>query len=213
MSYTQTKFKMSTKSSSLVLTAATVRSIIASRAIVKTVQVGDTVRFHIQGNGVNIPVKDKQGITVMANGTNIPLTKTIYGTKVNSQVAMMNERNRQLLTDAVKAENAGADDFEVTQAFNTYLNKIQVSFSVLHNPGRKVETFYNKQLAEGEVELITTENGQLLTFTNVRPVKTEKLGSTPEFTLEDLMGLSADGPKAEDVFTPAEGVEADTKTV
>lgn len=193
------------------LSAAKVRSIIASRSIVKTVQVGDTVRFHIQGNGVTIPVKTSAGAIVMANGTNIPLTKTIYGTKVNSQVAMMNERNRQLLKDAVAAEAAGADDFEVTKAFNTYLNKIQVSFSILHNPGRKIETFYNKQLVEAEVELITTDNGQLLTFTNVRPVKTEKLGSTPEFTLEDLMGLSADGPKAEDVFTPAEGVEADAE--
>jgi hypothetical protein len=202
---------MSTNSTTLVLSAAKVRSIIASRSIVKTVQVGDTVRFHIQGNGVTIPVKTSAGAIVMANGTNIPLTKTIYGTKVNSQVAMMNERNRQLLKDAVAAEAAGADDFEVTKAFNTYLNKIQVSFSILHNPGRKIETFYNKQLVEAEVELITTDNGQLLTFTNVRPVKTEKLGSTPEFTLEDLMGLSADGPKAEDVFTPAEGVEADAE--
>lgn len=203
---------MSTQNSRMLLSKSSVHSIIKSRALLKTVQVGDTVRFHIQGNGVTIPVTDRTGAQVMAQGTNIPLTKTIYGTKVNSQIAMMNTRNKKLLTDAIEAENLGSDEFEVTKAFNDYLNKIQVSFSVLHNPGRRVELFYNKQLVEGEVELVTTDNGQLLTFTNVRPVKTEKLGSTPEFTLEDLMGLSTDGPKAEDVFTPVtDGVQTDAK--
>lgn len=199
---------MSTQNSRISITSTSLTAIIKSRLLLKTVQVGETVRFHIQGNGVTIPVKKADGSIVLANGTNIPLTKTIYGAKVNSQVAMMNDRNRQMLKDAVEAENNDADEFEVSQAFNAYLNKIQVSFSILHNPGRAVVRFTDKQLVEAEVELITTDNGQLLTFTNVRPVAVAKLGTTGEFTLEDLMGLSADGPKAEDVFTPA-GVEAE----
>lgn len=193
------------------LSVETVRNIISSRAMVRQHQENQTVRFHIQGNGNIIPVKDKNGKQVMANGTdNIPLTKTIYGTKVNSYIAMVNPRNRQMLQDAVAAEQAGADEFEVNAAYNAYLNKLQVSFSVINNPGRKQTVFTDKQLVEGEVKLITTDNGQLLTFENVRPVAIEKLNATPSFSLEDLMGLDAEGPKVEDVFTPIDGVPAET---
>lgn len=196
---------MSTNSnSSFGLTTTTVQDIIKKKLIVRANQAGETVRFHIQGNGNTIPVKDKTGMQVMASGTdNVPLMKTIYGTKVNSHIAMLNPRNQELLKQAVETEKDG-DAQATNAAFNAYLNKIQANFSVIMRPNSP--KFYNQQLVEGEVEIITTENGQLITFTNVRPVVSEKLKSTGEFSLADLMGLG-EAPKAEDVF---EAIEATT---
>jgi hypothetical protein len=194
---------------SFLLTAQTVQNIIASRSIVKQSQaqqgMEQTVRFHIQGNGFTIPVTDKSGAQVMDRQTNQPLFKVIYGCKVNSHVAMLNPINRAILTEAIKAETDG-DTEKAHNLFNQYLNKIQVSFSVILNHNRVNPTFTDKQLVEAECQLIVTENGSLLTFQNVRPVAVAKLGKTPEFSLSDLMSISNEGPKAEDVFAPIEGV-------
>lgn len=192
---------MSTNSNSFLLTAATVQNIIASRAIVKQqqAQMGETVRFHIQGNGFTLPVTDKSGAQVLDRQTGQPLFKTIYGVKANSHIAMMNPLNRAIITQAMKAETAGNEE-EAHTLFNQYLNKIQVSFSVVLNHNRVNPTFYDKQLVEGECRLITTENGSLITMDNVRAAAVAKLGKTPEFSLADLMEISDEGPKAEDVF-------------
>lgn len=202
---------MATQTNVRLLDAKATQSIIASRAIVRATQDGDTVRFHIQGNGNLIPVTTREGAQVMAAGTdNIPLTKTIYGVKANSHIAMLNPNNQKLLREAMQAETAGEMD-DASKLFNQYLNKIQVSFSVIHNPGRKTVQFYNQQLVEGEVRVITTENGSLITMENTRPVAVAKLAQTRNFELADLMGLSEDGPKAEDVFTPITGAEAENQ--
>jgi hypothetical protein len=191
---------MSTNSS-FRLSATTVQNIIKSRSIVKQqqAQMGDTVRFHIQGNGFTLPVVDKTGAQVLDRQTQQPLFKTIYGVKANSHIAMMNPINRAILTEAMKAETAG-DEETAHNLFNQYLNKIQVSFSVILNHNRVNPTFYDKQLVEGECELITTDNGSLITMSNVRAAAVAKLGKTPEFSLEDLMGISNEEPNPEDVF-------------
>lgn len=194
---------MSTQNaSSLQLDAKTTQNIIASRGMAYTrqAQAGDTVRFHIVGNGNLIPVITKDGAQVMSNSDgNTPLYKTIYNVKANSQIAMQNPRNRMILTEAMKAETAGEVELAHTK-FNEYLNRIQVSFSVIQNPGRPTVEFFNKQLVEGELEIITTENGQLITVTNVRAVAVAKLSATPAFTLADLMSVE-DGVTPETVFT------------
>jgi hypothetical protein len=191
---------MTTRTSSFQLTATSAQNIIANRAIISAKQHGETLRFHVQGNGNTIAVTTKDGAQVMANGTdNVPLFKTIYGLKCNSQVAMLNPRNKEILRGAFETEQSG-DGEAAHAAYNDYLNKIQVSFSVILNPGRTNPTFTNGQLVEGEVELITTENGQLLTLNNVRPVAVAKAAATPAFTLNDLMGVATD-PTPDDVFT------------
>lgn len=195
--------------SKLVFDAQRTQSLIANRAIVKNSQVGQTVRFHIVGNGNLVPVKTKDGVQVMDNATNtVPLYKTIYNVKANSQLAMQNPRNQQILREAMQAESVGEVD-KAHELFNSYLNKIQVSFSIIQNPGRSNVQFYDKQLVEGEVELVTTENGQLITMTNVRAVAVEKLAATPAFSLADLMGIVDEANRdsthlalhAENVFT------------
>ena len=175
---------------------------IASRAIVKLTDVDQTRRFHIRGAGNIIAMLDKNKQPVLDRQTGQPLTKMIYNIKANSHVAMLNPRNQEILRTAVGAESEG-DEEAAHNAFNDYLNKIQVSFSVVLNPGRKQPTFSDGQLVEGEIALITTDNGQLLTVDNVRAVAVEKLGQTDKFSLEDLMGIS-ESIKPEDVFAPVD---------
>lgn len=186
-------------SNSFKLTATSAQQILANRGIITAMQDGDTIRFHVQGNGNTIPVVNKDNQPVMANGTQIPLMKTIYGLKCNSHVAVINPLNKIIFTEGVKAEGDGDVDL-AHEKFNQYLNKVQVSFSVLHNPGREPQKFYDRQLIEGEVKLITTEKGQLLTLENVRAVAVAKVGKMPAFTINDLMGIDGEATP-EKVFT------------
>lgn len=187
------------------LDAKAAQNIIAKRRIIRLTDADSVLKFEIQGNGNIIPVTDKSGAQVYSSSdSNLPLTKAIYNIKANSHVAMLNPRNREILREAMAAETAG----EVEKAhdlFNQYLNKIQVSFSVIINPGRSVVQFYNGQMIQGRVQLITTDNGQLLTLENVVAVRIEEAAKTPTFSLSDLMGLDDKSPAAETVFTPLEG--------
>lgn len=195
-----------TNSNRLQLTAQIAQNMIASRAIVRITDVGATKRFHIRGNGNIIAVMTKDMKPVIGSDGQ-SLNKVIYNIKANSHVAMLNTRNRAILTEAMKAETAG--DVELAhEKFNDYLNKIQVSFSVILNPGRRNVSFYDGQLVEGEIELVTTDNGQLLTITNPRAVAIEKLSSTPAFSLADLMSVE-DKQKPEDVFENIDKIEKD----
>ncbi len=183
-----------------------VRNILGSRAMVtvQQAQQGITVKFNIQGNGNTIPMLDKNGVHVQDERTGQPLYKTIYGVKANSQIAMMNQLNKDLFKEAMQAETAGDMDKAHT-LYNKYLNKVQVSFNVVVAPGRKTPTFRDKQLVEGDIELITTENGQLITMKNVIAAAVERLGKTPTFSLEELMGISAEEPNPEDLFKTETG--------
>jgi hypothetical protein len=197
---------MSTQSlASFILDAKAVQNIIAKRRIIRLTDADSVLKFEVQGNGNTIAVVDKSGAPVLSNnGTGVPLTKTIYNIKANSHVAMLNPRNREILREAMTAETAG--DVDTAHAkFNEYLNKIQVSFSVIINPGRTHTQFFNGQMVQGRVQLITTDNGQLLTLENVVAVRIEEAAKTPTFSLADLMGLDDKAPDAQTVFTPLEG--------
>lgn len=186
-----------------------VQNIIAKRKIFRVTDDKQLFKFEIQGDGFTLAVTTKDGTAVLDFQGN-PLMKTIYNTRVNSHVAMLNERNREILKGAVAAEQDG--DMETAHAaFNDYLNKIQVSFSVILNPGQKNKVFSNGDLVKGRVELITTENGQLLTLENnsVTLVPIQEANATAAFTLDDLMGITAT-PAAETVFTPLEGATTTT---
>lgn len=187
-----------------ILDAKAVQNIIAKRRIIRLTDADTVLKFEIQGTGNTIAVVDKNGAPVLSNnGTGVPLTKTIYNVKANSHVAMLNPRNRALLKEAMLAETAGETE-KAHDLFNQYLNKIQVSFSVILNPGRQTAQFFNGQMVQARVQLVTTDNGQLLTLENAVAVRIDEAAKTPTFNLADLMELDAEGPSAETVFTPVE---------
>lgn len=195
------------------LSAKTTQNIIAKRKIFRVTDAKAPLKFEIQGNGNTIPMVDKNGVQVV-DQQGIPLMKTIYNTRVNSHVAMLNPRNKAILLEAMTAETAGNTEL-AHDKFNQYLNKIQVSFSVILNNGRKNPVFHNGDLVKGRVELVTTDNGQLLTLENntVSLVHIEEAEETSKFTLSDLMGLDSTAPTPESVFTPIEGATTTTETV
>lgn len=185
---------------SRLINSTAARNIIAKRKIFRTSDVNELLKFEIQGKGNTIAVT-KQDKSVVLDAQGNPLMKTIYNTKVNSHVAMLNPRNQEILKGAMQFESDG-DDEAAHRAFNDYLNKIQVSFSVIINPGQKTTVFSNGDLVKGRVTLVTTENGQLLTVENVTAVRIEEAANTQVFTLEDLIGITGAAPDPSAVFTP-----------
>lgn len=197
---------MSTNSSttgfSAGLTLSAVQNIIAKRSLIDVAQAGELVKLTIQSGGTTIAVLDKAQAPVLS-AQGLPLTKTIYNVAANSAVAMRNPRNREILATAHAAEQEGDMD-TASRAYNDYLNKIQVSFSVMHNPGAVIVPFTKNELVKGIVQLITTENGQLITLDKVSAVVATTLKATTKLSLNDLLGIS-DTPTAADVFTPVDG--------
>lgn len=198
---------MSTNSRTLDFTA--VQNILAKRKILRVTDAGELIKAHIASTtGVTIPVTTKEGDPVMGqNG--MPLMKTIYNLQVNSHIAMLNPRNREYLSEGMKAETAG-DMEKATELYNKYLNSIQVSFNVLLTSA-SVPTFGKNDMVQGTVQLITTDNGQLLTLDKVTAVKAKTLGDSQKFSLNELLGI-AEKPTADDVFTPSGNDENVTET-
>lgn len=195
-------------SSGLTLTA--VQNIIGKRKRIEATADGELVKVFIQSGGNTIPVMDKAGAPVLGVG-GFPLMKTIYNVAANSAVAMQNPRNREILAGAVQAEKDG--DFAAAHlAYNDYLNKIQVSFSVMINPGSTPTTFAKDKLVEGTVQLVKTDNGQLITLQKVSGVAATTLKDTGKLSLNDLLGITDTKQiGAADVFTPTEGATANTE--
>jgi hypothetical protein len=151
--------------------------IISSRIPVSAAMVGQLIRTTIVGNGTTVPLTDKTGAQV--NGSDgQPLFKHIYNVKARSEVAQMNERNRGYLKAAL-----GGDE----EALNTYLNKTQVSFGVILRAGQ-VPPFVAGQVVDGIVDMVTTENGSLLSLKNVTSPAAKVINTKAVSSLEDLLG-------------------------
>lgn len=125
---------MSTQSSGRIIDQAAFLNILNSRKTLKTSHVGLQVILAIQGIGTFLP----KGHKYAANGVDREnqFDRTIYNLKANSQLSMMRDENKQLLSAAMKADSAGNVE-DSTKLFNEYLNNVQVSFSVIEPSQRK----------------------------------------------------------------------------
>lgn len=179
-----------------------VQNIIAKRKMVRVTDAGSLSKVFIQSTqGTTIPVLTKEGEPVLGqNG--MPLMKTIYNVAANSQVAMLNSRNKALLEEGMKHETVG-DMEKATELYNKYLNAIQVSFNMLLTSS-STPVFGKNDLVQGVIQLITTDNGQLLTLDKVKAVVAKELGDSKKFSLNELLGI-ADKPSADEVFISGEG--------
>lgn len=167
------------------MTGASVQNIMNRRALVRTVQVGKKVILMVQGNGNVIDVKTKEGEAVGSIVDGTPLQKQIFNTKANSELAMKNPRNMQLLRDAIKAEKAGELD-KADELFSQYLNAVQFSFSVLLPSPIASKLSANVEIA-GQVQMVTTDNGSLITLdpSTISLQAPEELGKTT-FSLDAI---------------------------
>lgn len=112
-------------------------NILNSRKTLKISHVGLQVLLAIQGIGQFLAKGHKY--TVGGEERTNEFDRTIYNVKANSQLSMMRAENKQLLSDAMKAQAEGRPD-DATALFNQYLNAVQVSFSVIEPSSRKFES-------------------------------------------------------------------------
>lgn len=185
------------------LNSAAVLAIMNKRDRVLATQEGKKVRLTIQGNGNVIYVTDKDGELVQSlrePGTG--LQKRIFNTRANSEIAMQNDRNKQLMKDARAAEKAGKTE-EASGLFNDYLNAVQLSFGILL-PSTIADKLSSGMDISAEVVKITTPNGSLLTIdpSTICIMEPEKLGKTV-FAFDDEDEDVAEAP-APTVAKPAE---------
>lgn len=109
-------------------------AILNSRKTLKRDHIGQQVQLAIQGNGTFLPQGHKY--TVAGSARVNEFDRTIYNLKANSSLSMQRAENKQLLSEALKAESAG-DMEKATELFNDYLNAVQVSFSVIEPSSRR----------------------------------------------------------------------------
>lgn len=195
------------------LTSKAVQSIMSKRILIPTSKEGAKIRFTVQGEGTWMDVKDGEGNFVMsASDPGVILRKKIFNLQASSQVAMSNPDNKKMLVDALKAERAG-DTERAHELFNNYLNKTQLSFSVLDNQAVLPKIVNGVDIA-AKVQLITTDNGTLLTIdpSTISVIEPEII-KTATFDLAALTGLSEEelGALEDEPKAPAKAKKAGAK--
>lgn len=150
--------------SSQVFTIKSLETIFNKRKMATQALVGRKVQFIIQGNGNVIDVLDKAGNPVPSITDGSILQKKIFNVRANSEVAVKNQRSRDLLAQ-IKIANKAGDANKVDELVREYLNKVQLSFSVLSG----TSLFDNPDLQNGAeisatLQQVDTENGSLLTL-------------------------------------------------
>jgi len=172
---------------SRVITSQSVKSIMQKRMLVLAGQVGKRILLTIQGNGNVVDVKNKAGEPVPSiAGDGTLLQKIIFNTKANSEVGMKNARTKQLFIDGLAAEKAGETD-KASELFSQYLNATQFSFAILL-PSAVADKLSQNVEISGKVEMITTDNGSLLTLdpSSIAVQRAEELGSTT-FNMDEFL--------------------------
>lgn len=165
--------------------------ILSSRSLITAAMAGQLIRTTIVGQGTTLPLTDKDGNQVK-DDKGAPLYKHIYNAKLTSQIAQVNERNREILKKAIAGDE---------EAMNDYLNKTQVSFNVVLRSGQ-VPPFAQGQVIDGIVDIVTTDNGSLITLKNVTTPVAKTLGTKAVASLEDLLGGSDDSSTGSDSEQP-----------
>jgi hypothetical protein len=163
------------------------QSILNSRVTIQASHVGGVKKtFTVQGKGQFFAA----GSTYTTNGverTNA-WDRTIYNLKANSKHSMNRKENKLLLRQGMIAEAQG-DMETATEFYNSYLNSIQVSFSLrgdsslVLQPGSEVAA---------RVEEVDTEAGDKQYVVNeVTPVAPEAIAKT-KYEVSALIGDDAD---------------------
>lgn len=169
------------------LTAVAVMAIMNKRSLVKSSHVGRKVVLTIQGDGNTIDVVDKEGnevLSTIAGQEGTVLQKRIFNAKANSEIAMQNPRNREMLKAGIAAAKAG-DHAKADECFSKYLNAVQISIGILL-PSATADALANGVDIAANVQLVTTENGSLLTVdsSTISVKQPELLGGTT-FSIEE----------------------------
>ncbi len=175
-----------------------VKAIMSGRTAIPADANGRTYEFIIQGAGNVIDVKTKDGQFVQSVvNPELVLQKKIFNVRANSQLAMGNKRNVDLLINGIKAEKAAGKvkgfigdaegEYSAHEYFNAYLNAVQMSVGILL-PSAKADQLADGVRISGTCELITTENGSVMTIAqnSISILAPEKAAKTT-FNVDDFL--------------------------
>lgn len=126
-------------------------AILNRRTTVTPAHVGSSLRLAIQGTGQFLPKGHKYAVN--GQETENQFDRTIYNLKASSSLLMA--FNKPLFTEAMKAESAG-DVNKAHDLFNSYLNAVQLSFSVIEPSSRK---FSSGDDVKAHVQMATSKAG------------------------------------------------------
>jgi hypothetical protein len=160
-------------------------AILNKRKTIKADHIGSQIVLAVQGNGQFLA----KGFTYDGpkGATENMFDRWIYNLQANSAYSMQRPENKAILVEAMKAEAAG--DLEAaTDLFNDFLNAIQVSFSVIVNPGSSPRKFESGDQVKATVEEVTNGAGVKQLVVNDVRYKAPVAVEATKFTVEDLLG-------------------------
>lgn len=160
-------------------------AILNKRKTLKADHIGQQTTLSVQGNGQYLP-KGFQ-YTGPKGATENQFNRWIYNLQANSAYSMQRPENKQILVDAIKAESVG-DVEKATDLYNDFLNAIQISFSVIVNPGTSPRKFESGDKVKATVEEVTNATGiKQLVVNDVRYMAPVAIEAT-KFSIEDILG-------------------------
>lgn len=175
-------------------TVKTLEAIFNKRKMASSALVGRKIVVTIQGDGNVVDAQDASGNPVPSVNGGI-LQKRVFNTRANSEVAVRNQRNRDILAQ-IKIANKSGDENKVDELVNEYLNKVQLSFNVLSG-----SAFFEEGVLQNGAEIsatlqeITTPKGSFMTLdpSSISVLKPATLGES-KFSFD--MDLEDDGAPA-----------------
>lgn len=153
------------------------------RTTITPKEIGKLIRAYVQGT----PQFFAKGSLYTTNGVEREnaLDRMIYNLTLTDAAKMTKKENRQLFTDAVKAESAGEIE-KAHELYNEFLNAVQMTFSVIDNASTR--RFTRGEYVQGVVG--TAVNGitgdVALILDNVVAVAAEQVAAT-KFSVSDFL--------------------------
>lgn len=162
--------------------------ILNKRKTILTTHFGQQVVLTVQGNGQFLA----KGFQYPAPGgtgmTENQFDRMIYNLQANSQLSMQRPEFKAILLEAVKAESAGDTD-TAHELFNDYLNKVQVSFSIIENPGGTSRRFFSGDQVTTVIEQTVGRSGLPQLVANDVRYKAPVSIAAKSFELSDLIDI------------------------
>lgn len=163
----------------------------SAKALITRADVGRRTIFTVSGPGNDIDVTDAMGNPVESKAEpGTVLRKRIYNVTAISEVAFNNPVVSQIFLDGLAAEAAG-DVEKASDLFNSWLNKVSVSFNILHPIRAEFQALGKGDQVRGTVKMLTPEGentkGELITLEDVTPVAVVALAGGPKLALNDLI--------------------------
>ena len=162
-----------------------------AKSFITRSSVGMRAVFTVSGPGNDIDVTDGMGNLVESKAEpGKVLRKRIYNVTAISEVAYNNPVVQQVFLDGLAAETAG-DVEKASELFNSWLNKVSVSFNILHPIRAEFQALGKGDQVRGTVKMLTPEGentkGELITLEDVTPVAVVMLTGGPKLALNDLI--------------------------